>query len=261
MNRDGALIRVYEVLVTIGSSYLAISSFFASSLYDSLSQLINRILAMYDILTISTTDVTKIIPLLVSAIVFLVVIYDYAIGKPENMIDIFEINLVLISPEVLSFSKLNWMNLIEKPQILEPTRGPATVFLTGVVILVGYISLLFTSKFKETSRELLERGADKSRVQEIFVKQSVLTIGLVFTSALLSAMVYVSIPFMSSLLASSISGISYGYLVLGVLAVVIFSVSIFFFYNEQRTMDSSSKDPSKARLDDSASTPYRSDPA
>ena len=255
MNRDGALIRVYEVLVTIGSSYLAISSFFASSLYDSLSQLINRVLAAYDILTISSTDVTKIVPLLVSAIVFLVVIYDYAIGKPENMIDIFEINLVLISPEILSFSKLNWMNLIEKPQILEPTRGPATVFLTGVVILVGYISLLFTSKFKETSRELVERGADYGRVQEIFVKQSVLTIGLVFASALLSLVVYVSIPFVSSLMASSISRISYSYLVLGILAVVIFSVTVFFFYNEQRSMGSSGKGPFKTGLDDSASTP------
>jgi len=255
MNRGGALIRVYEVLVTIGSSYLAINSFFASSLYDSVSQLINRVLAMYDILTISTTDVTKIVPLLVSAIVFLVVIYDYAIGKPENMIDIYEINLVLVSPEVLSFSKLNWMNLIERPHILEPTRGSATVFLTGVVILVGYISLLFTSRFKETSRELVERGADDSRVQEIFVKQSILTIGLVFASALLSGMVYASIPFVSNLLASSISRISYGYLVLGVLAVVILSVTIFFFYNEQRTMESSSKELSEARLDDSASTP------
>jgi hypothetical protein len=237
MNRDGALIRVYEVLVTIGSSYLAISSFFASSLYDSVSQFINRVLAMYDILTISTADVTKVVPLLVSAIVFLVVIYDYAIGKPENMIDIFEINLVLISPELLSFSKLNWMNLIEKPQIIEPTRGPATVFLTGVIILVGYISLFFTSRFKETSRELLQRGADQGRVQEMFVKQSFLTIGLVFASALLCVMVYVSVPLLNGLLASSISGISDSYLVLGALAVVILSVTVFVFYNEQRTMN------------------------
>jgi len=237
MNKHGSLIKVFEVLVTIGSSYLAINSFFASSLYDSVSQLINRVLAMYNIQTISTTDVTKIVPLMVSAIVFLVVIYDYAIGKPENMIDIYEINLVLISPEALSFSKLNWMNLIQKPQILEPTRGPATVFLTGVVILVGYISLLFTSRFKETSQELVERGADHVRVQEIFVKQSVLAIGLVFASALLSVMVYVSITFVCNILASSISKISYSYLVLGILAVVILSVTLFFFYNEQRTTD------------------------
>jgi uncharacterized protein YacL len=220
-----------------------------------MSQFINRVLAMYDILTISTADVTKIVPLLVSAIVFLVVIYYYAIGKPENMIDIYEINLVLISPEVLSFSKLNWMNLIEKPQILEPTRGPATVFLTGVVILVGYLSLLFTSRFKETSRELVERGADVSRVQEIFVKQCVLTIGLVFASALLSVMVYASIPSVSRLLASIISRILYGYLIFGVLAVVILSVTVFYFYNEQRAMGSTSKEPTKGRLDDSASTP------
>jgi hypothetical protein len=236
MNRDEALIRVYEVLVTVGSSYLAISSFFASSLYESLSQLINRVLAVYDILTISTADVTKIVPLLVSAIVFLVVIYDYAIGKPENMIDIYEINLVLISPEVLSFSKLNWMNLIEKPQILEPGRGQATVFLTGVVILVGYLSLFFTSRFKETSRELTERGANLGRVQEVFMKQSTLTIGIVLASALLSVMVYVSIPLLHRLLAPSVSGISYVYLLLGGLSVIILTVTLFVFYNEHRPM-------------------------
>ncbi len=236
MNRDAALIRVYEVLVTVGSSYLAINSFFASSLYESLSQLINRVLAVYDILTISTTGVTKIVPLLVSAIVFLVVIYDYAIGKPENMIDIYEINLVLISPEVLSFSKLNWMNLIEKPQILEPARGQATVYLTGVVILVGYISLFFTSRFKETSRELAERGAGPGRVQEVFVKQSILTISLALASALLSVMVYVSIPSLNNLLAPSVSGISYSYLVLGGLGVIILVSTLFVFYNQQRPM-------------------------
>jgi len=236
MNRDGALIRVYEILVTVGASYLAISSFFASSLYESLSQLINRVLAMYDVLTISTAGVTKIVPLLVSAIVFLVVIYDYAIGKPENMIDIYEINLVLISPEVLSFSKLNWMNLIQEPQLLEPARGQATVYLTGVVILVGYISLFFTSRFKETSRELAERGANPGRVQEVFVKQSILTISVVLASALLSVMVYVTVTFLSGLLAPSVSGVSYNYLLLGGLGVIILVSTLFVFYNEQRTM-------------------------
>ncbi len=254
MNRRAALIRVYEVLVTVGSSYLAISSFFSSSLYESLSQLINRVLAVYDILTISTTDVTNIVPLLVSAIVFLVVIYDYAIGKPENMIDIYEINLVLISPEVLSCSKLNWMNLIEKPQILEPARGQATVYLTGVVILIGYISLLFTSRFKETSRELANRGANPDSIQKVFVKQSILTIGIVFASALLGLLVYASIPFLHTLLAPSVAGMSCGYLVLGELGVILLVSTIFVFYNEQRFKDKSAKESPSAKLDDSAST-------
>jgi hypothetical protein len=235
MNRDGALIRVYEVLVTVGSSYLAISSFFASSLYESLSMFISRVLAVYNILTISTADVTKMVPFLISAIVFLVIIYDYSIGKPENMIDIFEINLVLISPEVLSFSKLNWMNLIEKPQILESNRGQVTVFLTGAIIIVGYISLFFTSRFKETSKELVERGVNSGRVQEVFVKQSIMTIGMVFASTLLSVMVYVTIPFLNSLLDSMVSGISYNYLVFGGVGIIILVLTLFIFYNEYRS--------------------------
>ena len=255
MKRFGALIRVYEVLVTVVSSYLAISSFFASSLYESLSLLLNRVLSVYNILTISTADVIKMVPLLISAIVFLIIIYDYAIGKPENIIDIFEINLVLISPEVLSFSKLNWMNLIETPQILEPSRGQATVFLTGAVILVGYISLFFTSRFKETSSELTERGADSGMVQDVFVKQSVLTNGILFASALLSALVYVTIPFLNGLLASTVSGRSYSYLVLGGLSVITLISTLFIFYNNHRSKDKPTKEPSSVELDASVLKP------
>ena len=180
---------------------------------------------------------------------FLIIIYDYAIGKPENIIDIFEINLVLISPEVLSFSKLNWMNLIETPQILEPSRGQATVFLTGAVILVGYISLFFTSRFKETSRELTGRGADSGMVQDVFVKQSVLTNGILFVSALLSALVYVTIPFLNGLLASTVSGRSYSYLVLGGLSVITLISTLFIFYSNHRSKDKPTKEPSGVELD------------
>ncbi|MBN2336468.1 hypothetical protein JXL21_13000 [Candidatus Bathyarchaeota archaeon] len=237
MNRDEMIIRFYEVVITIGSSYLAINSFFASSLYGSISQLINGLLATFNIQTVSTAQVSQIVPMLVSAIVFLIVIYDYAIGKPENMIDIYEINLVLITPEVLSFSRLNWLNLIEKPQVLEPTRGPTAVFLTGAVILVGYLSLLFTSRFKETVQELSVRGAEDERIQGVFTKQSTITIGLVLLSALSSIILFAVNPIIKAFLSPALSGIRYGYLYLGILAVFTFTVSVFYYYNEQGSMD------------------------
>ena len=56
------------------------------------------------------------------------------------------------------------------------------------------------------------------------------------------------------MLAPLVSGISYGYLVLGGLGVIILISTVFIFYNEQRTKDKITKESSSAKLDDSAST-------
>ncbi|MCW4049058.1 MAG: hypothetical protein NWE89_04905 [Candidatus Bathyarchaeota archaeon] len=234
MTERSMLIRGVEIFVTITSSYLAITSFFASSLYLTISTGFSKLLEQFNILTVSSAQVAQMVPILVSALVFLVVVYDYAIGKPENMIDIFEINLVLITPEVLSFSKLNWLNLIQKPQILEPTRNPFYVLVTGVVIMIGYLTLLFTSRFRETMSELKLRGADEVKADEIFTKQSALAVGAVMFAAVTSLSMYYLLPLIKQALLPLIQGVSSGYLYLGLLSVFVLIASIFVFYNEQK---------------------------
>ena len=228
-----AYVRVYEAVVTVLSSFLAVSSFFSTSLYRVISQGIVDALRGLNVLTTSTQSITQYAPIMLSTIVFLVVVYDYAMGKPENMIDIYEINLVLITPELLSYSKLNWLNLIERTQIIEPTRSPAYVFLTGVVVLVGYISLLFTARARETYSELESRGVGAPQLNRIFLQQNQVSIALALASALVASVLFLALPGAKAVLYPAIMAVDYSYLVLGVSAVVIMAVGVAVYFTEQ----------------------------
>ena len=226
-------VRVFEAFITILSSFLAVNSFFSTSLYRTISESLVGLLGRYSILTTSTQDVTLYAPIMLSTLVFLVVIYDYAVGRPENMIDIYEINLVLITPELLGFSKINWLNLIEQTQIVEPTRGPAYVFFTGITVLFGYVSLLFTARARETYSELEARGVGPRQLNTVFLQQNKASILLALSSATVSCIVFLCLPPLASALTLFTVGVGYGYLIFGAIAVAVISLSVAIYLIEQ----------------------------
>lgn len=226
-------IRIYEASITILGTYLAISSFFNSSLYNTIASGLTQILRLFQIRTISSQQITTIIPLLVTLLVSLLIAYDYIIGKPENIINIYQLNLLLITPETLSYSKLDWLNLIQKPQILEPTRSPTTVFLSGAVILIGYLSLYFTSMSRKTSQELTYRGVEESRVDLITLRQSALSITLTTSAAILTTIIFLTITPLNTLIQSIIGQQSYSYLAFGVPGVALLLFTVWYYLREQ----------------------------
>lgn len=226
-------VRSFEAIITILGSFLAVNSFFSTSLYRAISESLVGLLGRYNVLTTSTQDVTLYAPIMLSTLVFLVVIYDYAVGKPENMIDIYEINLVLITPELLGFSKINWLNLIEITQVIEPTRGPTYVFFTGVIVLFGYVCLLFTARARETYGELEDRGVGPRQLNSIFLQQNKASILLALASAAVSGIIFICLPTLASMLISFTSGVGYGYLVFGTAAVAVIFLSVVTYLIEQ----------------------------
>ena len=223
------LIRGYEGGITILSSYLAISSFFQSSLYLTIASGIDKILRMFNIRTVSSAQVTLYIPLIVTAIVALLIIYDYYMGSPEDIMDIYQINLLLITPEAMSYSQLDWLNLIKRPQILEPTRSSLPVFLTGAIIFFGYLSLYFISKSRENIDDLRHRGVDESQLDLLFEKQSRLSVILAFLSAFITVTVFLfSTPF-SSMVTSLVGGYSFSYLILGLPGILMILAALWLF--------------------------------
>ncbi len=223
------LIRGYEVGITILSSYLAVSSFFQSSLYQTIAGGVGQILRMFNIRTVSSSQVTLYIPLIVTAIVTLVIIYDYYMGAPEDIMDIYQINLLLITPEVLSYSQLDWLNLIKRPQILEPTRSSLPIFLTGSIILFGYLSLYFISKSREDLDGLRRRGVDEDQLNHLFEKQSRMSVTLAFLSVFITVTVFLfSNPF-SSLITSLVGGVSFSYLIFGLPGILLILASLWLF--------------------------------
>jgi hypothetical protein len=226
-------IRAYETLIPLLGSYLAINSFFNSSLYNTIASGIAQFLRLFQIRTISSKQVSTIIPLLVTLLVSFLIAYDYIMGKPENMINIYQLNLLLVTPEILSYNRLDWLNLIQKPHILEPTRNPVSVFLSGAIILVGYLSLYFTSKSRTTGKKLTMRGVDKNRINHVFMRQSLWSIKLTLASALVSTIVFISIDPLNNILHSLIGVKPYNYLIFGVPGVLLLLYSIKFYFREQ----------------------------
>jgi hypothetical protein len=223
------IIRGYEGGITLLSSYLAISSFFQSSLYLTIAGGINQILRMFNIKAVSSSQVTLYIPLIVTAIVALLIIYDYYMGSPEDIIDIYQINLLLITPEAMSYSRLDWLNLIKRPQILEPTRSSLPIFLTGAIILFGYLSLYFISKSRADLDDLRSRGVDEYQLDHLFEKQSRLSVVYAFLSVFITVTVFLfSTPF-TSMVTSIMGGLSFSYLIFGLPGIMLILAALWLF--------------------------------
>ena len=233
MSQSQTPIRVYEASITLLGTYLGINSLFSSSLYQIVSTGIVQILRLFQITTISSQQISTIIPVLVTFLVFLLIAYDYIMGQPENIINIYQLNLLLVTPEILSYSRLDWLNLIQKPQILDPVRSPLIVFISGAVILVGYLSLYFTSVSRRTSTELTTRGIEENRANTIFIKQSTIAIALTGAAAAISTIVFTSMTPINTALQSITGKLPYGYLAFGVPGVILLLATLWFYLREQ----------------------------
>ncbi len=232
MNRVSQ-VRLYETGITMLGSYLALNSFFESSLYRTIGDGVSQILNVFNIQTISSSQIGIIIPILVTLMVSLVILYDVVMGKPEDILDLHQINLMLIIPETLSHSRLDWMNLIQRPQILEPTRAPIYVFFSGAVIFLGYITLYFISLSREDGENLRNRSVDESEIEHLFIKQTKLVILIALASTILVSMSYVSLEPLTAVLLSFLGGLPFGYILFGLPGVALLILAIWVFLKNE----------------------------
>ena len=231
MNKD--MIRVYEAGVTILGSYLAVNSFLSSSLYSTIASGLSQLLRLFGIMTISSSQVIYVVPAVVTIIVALIIVYDYVMGRPEDIIDIYQINMLMLTPEVLSHSGLNWMNLIEQSKVLEPTRNPVYVYFSGAAMLLGYISLYFISKSREDLYGLRSRGVDELQLDSVFMKQTRLSVLLAFGSVFGASGIFILGDPLNSVLLPLLGDISFGYLLFGLPGVVLLLLSIWLFLKSE----------------------------
>ena len=232
MTRNIQFIRGFEIMFTILSSYLAINSFFSSSLYSTSIDGLTVILRAIGVFTSTRSEINQYFPIMLSALVFLIVIYDYSIGKPENMIDIYQINLVLITPEILGFSKLNWFNLFQAGQLTQPARTFFEVYLTGVVVIAGYITLLYTSKIREELDGLSQRGASSVELDTVFYKQTSLVLSLIVLSIVIVSGITIGTTVITNRLSPILSEFQFTYLIFGATAILLMLGGIIYYFGE-----------------------------
>lgn len=215
-----SVIRVFEALIALFTTYLALSSFFSSSIYRFISNMFSWILEGMGFVFESSLDASKYMPMLLSVVVFIYIVLEFLSGEERNTINIYQINFMLFLPEALSFSKLNWFNLLDAGYLLEPKRSFYVVFLTGVVIMTGYSVLSFITRFRVQMGEYQAHGVDEDQIKLVTENQTVLSFILGLVSSVIVVLAAVIVNFVGNIVFSFVFLVPYPYLVFGVIAMV-----------------------------------------
>lgn len=127
---------------------------------------------------------------------------------------------MLFLPEALSFSKLNWFNLLDAGYVLRPLRGYYQVFVSGIIIMTRYSIMAFTAQHRSNMGGYLEKGVDFEQLKGVIANQTMLSFLLGLFSAVLILLISVTVPVVKNLVISYVSNVPYLYLILGVSASV-----------------------------------------
>jgi len=227
-------VRAIELLIAFGSCLLAVQSFFSSWLYETINMNVSNFLIRFGLQFLpSIVEVDQILPLFISVLVVLVNVYNGLLGKSGNIMSLYNINMMLISPEILGYSKLDWFKLFDIPTVLEPRRETPIVLLTCLLIVGGYTIQYFTSKYRQELSEYGSRGIEKDELDLVLYNQSIVSIVLmVITVAVVASFSY-AVPFLRSQLHSAVGDLPSIYVVLGVASTLIATFSLRVFLRER----------------------------
>lgn len=227
------LVRIFEIFITLSASYLAVQSFFSSSIYELIKILLQEPFKRLNITVItSLVDINKILSLLISIIVFIVTIYYWILGKKENVAKIYHFNLLLFLPEILSFSSIKWLSIVDIHLEFLTERSFTEALLTGLVIMVGYVTHLFILNSRQTMLELESRGARRENMDKVFVKQSIISIILILTSFIIIMTLASLVSILKTPIHQLLSSYGYKYITLGLLSSIIISVSLLLYFRD-----------------------------
>lgn len=228
-------IRLLEITIIFTSCYLAVNSFFHSFIYKQAKELVAAALSRFDITyTIAVINPDIVLPVLISALVFITATYYWLFGSREKIISIYHFNMILFIPEALSFSKLDWMRLFDVPQsIFLSDRAFMDNLFTALVIMAGYITLFMTNRFLETIETNEKRGALRGETDLVFINQSMISYFVLLASLLVIVGASYIVPLMQSEIHSILLTQQYRYIILGLVSTLIISASLVIYYREQ----------------------------
>ncbi|TFH00301.1 MAG: hypothetical protein E4H14_19785, partial [Candidatus Thorarchaeota archaeon] len=220
MNDKLFSIRALEAFITLCTTYLALNSFFSSSIYEFISKMTKWILEEMGFILKVNLNASTYMPIILTLLVFTVILYEFIMGEEKNTINIYQLNFMLFLPEALCFSKLNWFNLLDAGYLLRPQRGFTQVFLTGVIIMTGYIILTFTAQHRAAMREFLYQGVDFIQLREVIENQAIFSFVIGIVSAFSILIASLLIPVFSTPLLEYTKSIPFSYVVLGVISSI-----------------------------------------
>ena len=217
LNSKLVFVKALEVVLALVSSYLALASFFSSSIYDYVTRFTQWFLSSFGFTSTLNVNPSNYLPLMISLLVFIYILYNSLIGEEINTLNIFQVNLMLLMPELLSYSKLNFLNLIGYGFMLSPTREFTTVFLSSVTIMSIYTMMQFISKHRNQVKDFLSTGIDEEQLTKVYINQTALSLAFGIFSGFVIISTFYLVAFLSPFFYKSFEGVNYIYIEAGVL--------------------------------------------
>lgn len=231
-------VRTVELGITIVTSILAIQSFFSSSLYEFTRIFIHDININFQIRSIPAAfDIEAALPIFITLLTIAITIYYGVFGASTKIINIYYFNLILILPELLSYSKLDWLMLFDLPNLFSPSRAQHYSFYSGLVVIAGYLFLLFISKSRESLNQIILRGAPQQTADNIYMYQAGAAVILITASFLITSV----ISTMTSIIGTRTYGffklLPYPYLILGIISSITIAGGLLIYFRKSTSND------------------------
>ena len=204
------------------STAVALASFLSSSLFSSFSSLLQGN-TIYDLIPFGGT---QIVEFAVAAFFVAVVLVDL---RNENYGYILIYNLFLFSPEALSNSQVNYLNLLDLSKLFTPTRSQEVVIVTGLIIVVSFCMIEFVSREREIILRYGTRGVSNEDVRRFEVSSFRYTV-MIGGSTFIVAITLLAANLILGYLRSWFV-MPYQQLVLGVASLIFLLVGILLYMN------------------------------
>jgi hypothetical protein len=221
------LIMTISSITCLGSFYLATNLFYASNLTKNVLELIfTQLPKNIPYLTQSTTRLGILATLLAYTL------YNLWKGLPRNMMNIYYLNIILALPEIYTHSKFQWQYLILNIPTIPTSKSFTETLTVALIIVAGYMTLFFDSKFKLDSNTYETRGIDPEDITNIYSRQSITSV----TISILSILTIIFLSFIIQEIVNNLRPIAalnnMNYVVFGILSSILISSTLFVYLTE-----------------------------
>jgi hypothetical protein len=217
------VIRYLELGVSLAACYMASVTMVQTALYAKIvamvrdsfvGQLVGDYIAYMDVVTIFLAA-------------FAIFVF-WRRGDADWFGRIFMLNMLMFFPAVLDFSTFNWVGLIlDLPHVTEVTA--LWVFAVGLLLQVAYLTLRHSVRFREMREELLSRGAVPEDIDQVSGGQMGYLMMLVSATAVLTAAIYLVVPYIGAALSGPMKGLPVPHVVIGVVVVLCLAAALILY--------------------------------
>ena len=221
-----SLLRALEALIAFAATYMTAVTMVQTTLYSKILEKVSNYFGPPMDPYLPYINIGVIIGVLFLAFTFWRKGDEIWFGRLFNM------NMLMFFPAVLDFSTFNWIGLIFN---LTPIPGLSGLWVFGVGLLlqVTYLSLRYTVRFRYTRDELEGRGANMEDIDAVTRGQVGYLMLLVTLTIAATSIVYISLPFITRLVATPLTNLPVPHMVVGLLVVVSIASTLVYYLRSQ----------------------------